>query len=150
MPDPPSGLEAKVASLSAALADEQKARKDAETKSNEASLKYAALKEQSDNMQRVLEELKAAALDKEAEDAALKLAADGKIATDAVPKFAARYKKLGKEEFEGLAADLPRSHIGIPTPRAAASVPGGATALDSAIERMSKGVESSLKSGRVL
>ena len=59
-----------------------------------------------------LQEVVAAALDKDAEDFAAGLVKEGKIASDAAEKFAGLYKKLGADDATDLAASLTPKTLG--------------------------------------
>jgi hypothetical protein len=143
-----AGMEAKVASLSQTLAAAEAARKEAETKAHDLGLQFAALKERNDLDHKMVEELKADALNKEADDYALGLVRDGKAPSDKVASWSARYKALGKEASLALAADLPVIHVGIGPARAAAVLDGPAIG-DAAAAKMKEQVASMMKKGSV-
>lgn len=117
MPDPPTAadlvaMEDKVASMNAALSAEKQARLEAEKNAAAVKLQLDAIKAQADADHVMVAQLKKDALNKEANEAALGLVKAGKVPAEAVSRFADRYVKYGKEEFEAMAADLPVRHVG--------------------------------------
>jgi len=133
-------LEVQVAALSKTLSEEKKAREAAEAKAG-------AYKETVDSLNRKVEAMAAAALDKEATEAVNRLVDEGVIVADKAGAFVDRYKKMGAEDFTAFVADLPRAHIGVASAKAA-SAPALSAGTSAAIERMSKGIDKNLANGR--
>lgn len=116
-------LQAKVASMSAALEEGVKAR-EAEMKARVAAeTQLNALKER-------VAAYDAERLEREAIEAATVLVREGKAASDDVPKWSAEYKTLGREVFARIAALLPANKIGVREARASATLPSDGTLTD--------------------
>lgn len=125
----PEQFGAKVASLTTELDNEKKARKAAE-------MSAAAWKSEFETAKRTVTELQAAALEAQAESAALKLVQDGKATADQVTYFASLYKTLGQESFDELVAALPKSALGAYAVKAAAQVTVSPERVKAEKERM--------------
>jgi hypothetical protein len=108
--------EARFASVSAELDSTKKALKA-------ATLNFAAATNEVATMKKLVEEMKAAAADREAEEAALGLVRDGKATADQTAYFAQMYKDMGRDRFSELASRLQTTTLGAYASKAAAQVP---------------------------